>query len=319
MSEKLVVGIDIGGTTTKFGIVNASGNILEQDRIRTDAHENAEDFIEDLHKKLSPMINKYATNATIAGIGMGAPNGNYYHGTIEYAANLKWKGIIPMADMVQKKFSLPVKLTNDANAAAVGEMMYGVAKGLNHFITITLGTGVGAGIVIDGKIVIGHDGFAGELGHTIIRPGGRMHKGTGIRGSLESYASATGVRETAIEFLTEEPNSNSLLRNYSIDELTSETVFKCAEQGDAVANHIFEFTGQILGEALANFVMFSSPEAIVLFGGLTKAGDLLLKPTLQAMEANLVQVFKNKVKVLFSNLQEADAAILGASALVWDI
>lgn len=318
MHEKLVIGIDIGGTTTKFGIVDANGKILEQDRIRTDTHENVEGFIDDLHQKLAPLIDKYSTNSTVVGIGMGAPNGNYYHGTIEYAANLKWKGIIPMADMMQKKFGIPVKLTNDANAAAVGEMKYGVAKGLNHFITITLGTGVGAGIVIDGKIVIGHDGFAGELGHTIIRPGGRMHKGTGIRGSLESYASATGVRETAIEFLTQEPNSNSLLRNYSIDELTSETVFKCAEQGDAVANHIFEFTGQILGEALANFIMFSSPEAIVLFGGLTKAGDLLLKPTVQAMEANLVQVFKNKVKILFSNLQEADAAILGASALVWD-
>jgi glucokinase len=318
MDKELVVGIDIGGTTTKFGIVDARGKILTQDRIRTDTHENVDGFIDDLYQKLAPMIDKYSASANLVGIGMGAPNGNYYHGTIEYAANLKWKGIIPMADLMQKKFGIPVKLTNDANAAAVGEMMYGVAKGLKHFITITLGTGVGAGIVVDGKIVVGHDGFAGELGHTIIRPGGRMHKGTGIRGSLESYASATGVRETAIEFLTQEPNSNSLLRNYSIDELTSETVFKCAEQGDAVANHIFEFTGQILGEALANFIMFSSPEAIVLFGGLTKAGDLLLKPTVQAMEANLVQVFKNKVKILFSNLQEADAAILGASALVWD-
>jgi glucokinase len=197
-------------------------------------------------------------------------------------------------------------------------MMYGVAKGLKHFITITLGTGVGSGIVIDGKIVVGHDGFAGELGHVIVKPGGRLHKGTGMRGSLESYASATGVRETAIEFLTNEPETSSLLRNYSIDDLTSETVYNCAIQGDAIANKIFEYTGEVLGEALANFVMFSSPESIILFGGLTKAGDLILKPTVQAMEANLLPIFKNKVKVIFSDLKEADAAILGASALVWE-
>jgi glucokinase len=223
-----------------------------------------------------------------------------------------------MAELIEKKFGIPTKLTNDANAAAMGEMMYGVAKGLKHFITITLGTGVGSGIVIDGKIVVGHDGFAGELGHVIVKPGGRLHKGTGMRGSLESYASATGVRETAIEFLTNEADTPSLLRNYSIDDLTSETVYNCAIQGDVIANKIFEFTGEVLGEALANFVMFSSPEAIVLFGGLTKAGDLILKPTVRAMEANLLPIFQNKVKVIFSDLKEADAAILGASALVWE-
>ncbi|HLP36517.1 ROK family protein [Lacibacter sp.] len=318
MIKDYAVGIDIGGTNTKFGIVDRHGIILEQDRIRTDAYENAEDFIEGLYGKLRLMIANHGGNDYFKGIGVGAPNGNYYTGTIEYAPNLKWKGIIPVADLIEKKFGIPTKLTNDANAAAVGEMMYGVAKGMKHFITITLGTGVGSGIVIDGKIVLGHDGFAGELGHTVIRPGGRLHKGTGIRGSLESYASATGVRETAIEMLSENPGAPSLLRNYAIDDLTSETVFKCAEQGDAIANQIFEFTGQILGEALANFVMFSSPEAIVLFGGLTKAGDLILNPTVQAMEANLIQIFKNKVKILYSDLKEADAAILGASALVWD-
>lgn len=317
MAKKFVVGIDIGGTNTKFGIVDRNGVIVEQGRMRTDAHENAEDFIEELHDFLSVMIARHGGNEVMKGIGVGAPNGNYYSGTIEYAPNLKWKGIIPIAELMEKKFGLPTKLTNDANAAAVGEMMYGAAKDMKDFITITLGTGVGSGIVIDGKIVLGHDGFAGELGHTIIRPGGRLHKGTGIRGSLESYASATGVRETAIEKLTEDPTVTSLLRNYSIDDLTSETVFKCAEQGDAVANEIFDFTGQILGEALANFVMFSSPEAIILFGGLTKAGDLILKPTVQAMEANLIQIFKNKVKIIYSELKEADAAILGASALMW--
>jgi len=318
MAQQYVIGIDIGGTNSKFGVVDRKGEILDQSRMRTDAHENAEDFIDELHGKLKTMIDAYGGNKNFKGIGIGAPNGNFYTGTIEYAPNLKWKGIIPLAEMMEKKFNLPCKLTNDANAAAIGEMTYGIARGMKHFITITLGTGVGSGIVIDGKILLGHDGFAGELGHTVIIPGGRLHKGTGIRGSLESYASATGVRETAIEKLTEDIKTPSLLRNYSIDELTSETVFKCAEQGDAIANEIFEYTGHILGQALANFVMFSSPEAIVLFGGLTKAGDLILNPTVQAMEANLIQIFKNKVKILFSQLKEADAAILGASALVWD-
>ncbi len=314
--KEFTVGIDIGGTTTKFGIVDAKGTILEQDRIPSNEHEVVEDFIEDLYEKLFPMIEKAGGVANFRGIGMGAPNGNVYTGTIEYAPNLKWKGIIPIADLIEKKFGLPTRLTNDANAAAMGEMMYGCARNMKHFITITLGTGVGSGIVIDGKMVVGHDGFAGELGHTIIRPGGRMHKSTGMAGSLEAYASATGVRETAIQFLTEYPQQESLLRNYSINELTSESVYECALQGDTIANEIFEFTGQILGESLANFIMFSSPEAIVLFGGLTKAGDLLLKPTRRHMEANLLPIFQNKVKLLYSQLKEADAAILGASALV---
>jgi len=311
------LGIDIGGTTTKFGIVNAKGEILDQDRLPTNQHEVVEDFIEDLYAKLLPMMDKVGGTKQFVGIGMGAPNGNIYSGAIEYAPNLKWKGIIPIAELMQKKFNLPTKLTNDANAAAVGEMMYGCAKEMKHFITITLGTGVGSGIVIDGKIVVGHDGFAGELGHTIIRPGGRRHKSTGMLGSLEAYASATGVRETAIELLTKFPEKESLLRDFSIKELTSETVYDCAIQGDTIANDIFEFTGQILGESLANFIMFSSPEAIVLFGGLTKAGAILLNPTRKHMEANLLPIFQNKVKLLFSELQEADAAILGASALIW--
>ena len=321
MAEKkdYAVGIDIGGTTTKFGIVNRNGEILEQDRVPSNAHEVVEDFIDDLHKKLQPMIDRVGSKDKFVGIGMGAPNGNFYTGTIEYAPNLKWKGIIPIADLIEKKFGLSTKLTNDANAAAMGEMMYGCTKDIKHFITITLGTGVGSGIVIDGKIVLGHDGFAGELGHTVIRHGGRLHKSTGMHGSLEAYASATGVRETAIEFLTAHPEEESLLRNYTINELTSETVYECAMQGDNIANRIFEFTGQILGESLANFIMFSSPEAIVLFGGLTKAGNLLLNPTRKHMEANLLPIFQNKVKLIFSELKEADAAILGASALVWDL
>ncbi len=319
MKKKYAVGIDIGGTTAKFGIVDRKGNIIEQDRVPSNEHEVVEDFIDDMYAKLFPMIEKAGGVSNFVGIGMGAPNGNIYTGTIEYAPNLKWKGIIPIADLVEKKFGLVTKLTNDANAAAVGEMMYGCTKKIKHFITITLGTGVGSGIVIDGKIVVGHDGFAGELGHTIIRPGGRPHKTTALKGSLEAYASATGVRETAIEMLTEHPEMESLLRNYTINELTSETVYDCAMQGDTIANRIFDFTGQILGESLANFVMFSSPEAIILFGGLTKAGSLLINPTRKHMEANLLPIFQNKVKILFSELKEADAAILGASALVWDV
>lgn len=315
--SKYAVGIDIGGTNTKFGIVNSDGVIIEQDRMLTNQHEVVEDFIDELHSKLAPMIEKVGGVENFVGIGVGAPNGNIYSGSIEYAPNLKWKGIIPVAELIHKKFGLPCKLTNDANAAAVGEMLFGCAKNMKHFITITLGTGVGSGIVIDGKIVVGHDGFAGELGHTIIRPGGRMHKSTGMRGSLEAYASATGVRDTAIELLSAYPERESLLRDYSINALTSKTVYECAIQGDAIANEIFEFTGQILGESLANFIMFSSPETIVLFGGLTKAGQLLMNPTRKHMEANLLPIFQNKVKLVFSELNEADAAILGSSALVW--
>ncbi len=312
------IGIDIGGTNTKFGVVDRNGHILDQDRTLTNAHESVQEYIEDLYEKIRPMIDRAGGIDKFAGIGVGAPNGNYYTGNIEYAANLKWQGIIPFASMMATRFGMRVKLTNDANAAAMGEMMYGAARGMKHFITITLGTGVGSGIVIDGKIVLGHDGFAGELGHTIIRPGGRMHKGTGIHGSLEAYASATGMRETALEMLTQHPETPSLMRTYKSEDITSQVVYDAAVKGDKIALEIFEFTGQLLGEALANFIMFSSPEAIVLFGGVTKAGDMLLNPTRQAMEANLVQVFKNKVKLMFSELKEADAAILGASALIWE-
>jgi len=316
--KKFAVGIDIGGTNTKFGIVDREGTIVTQGRMLTNAKDTVQGFIEELYDHLDPMIEKAGGRNEFAGIGIGAPKGNYYTGNIEHAANLKWKGIVPLAAMIQERFGMSVKLTNDANAAAAGEQQYGCAKGMRDFITITLGTGVGSGIFINGKIVLGHDGFAGELGHTIIRPGGRLHAGTGIRGPLEAYASATGVRETALEMLANHPEKQSLLRNYKPEELTSETVYECAIKGDAIAKEIFDFTGQLLGEALANFVMFSSPEAIVLFGGLTKAGDLILNPTRNAMEANLVQVFKNKVKLVFSNLKEADAAILGASALIAD-
>jgi glucokinase len=317
-TPQYVVGIDLGGTTAKFGIVDKEGNILEQDRIATASEKPVNFFVDELHKKLQPMIDRHGGKENFIGIGMGAPNGNLYTGNIEYAANLHWQGIVPIAHLITEKFDIKTTLTNDANAAAMGEMMYGAAKGMKHFITITLGTGVGSGIVIDGKMVVGHDGFAGELGHVIVRHGGRLHRGTGSRGCLESYASATGVRDTAVEFLAANPTKVSLLRDFSEEDLTSQTVYECAIKGDEIAKGIFDFTGEILGEALANFVMFSSPQAIILFGGLTKAGSYIMNPTKEAMEKNLIQVFKNKVQLMFSNLKESDAAILGASALVWD-
>ncbi len=316
--EALAIGIDIGGTGTKFGIVDRVGNVLFSSEISTRKHTNVNDFIDELHSELSKLIDNVGGTGRIKGIGVGAPNGNYYTGTIEYAPNLPWKGIIPLARMMEDKFKIPVVLTNDANAAAIGEMMYGAAQGMKDFIMITLGTGVGSGIVANGKLVYGHDGFAGELGHTTIIPNGRLHEGTGKRGSLESYASATGVRLTTLEIL-EKSNEPSSLRSVPSDQIDSKKVYEAAIAGDAVAKQIFESTGTILGAALANFVMFSSPEAIILFGGLTKAGDLILKPTRESMEANLIQIFQNKVKILVSHLKESDAAILGASALAWDL
>lgn len=316
--QALAIGIDIGGTGTKFGIVDRDGNVLFTGEISTKKHTEVNSFIDELHEAVSIIIEKAGGIGRMKGIGVGAPNGNYYTGTIEYAPNLPWKGIIPLAKLIEDKFGLPVTLTNDANAAAIGEMMYGAAKGMKDFIMITLGTGVGSGIVANGKLIYGHDGFAGELGHTIVMPDGRLHPGTGKKGSLESYASATGVRYTAIEFL-EKTDTPSSLRDIPKEELDSKKVYEAAIAGDELAKQVYEFTGRILGLALANAIMFSSPEAIVLFGGLTKAGDLILKPTREHMEANLIQVFQNKVKLLISHLKESDAAILGASALVWEM
>jgi glucokinase len=317
VQEKLAIGIDIGGTGTKYGIVDRDGNVLFSGEMSTKKHKEIEPFIDELHQHLQVLIEKAGGLDRMLGIGVGAPNGNYYSGTIEYAPNLPWKGIIPLANMMSEKFKLPVTLTNDANAAAIGEMMYGAAKGMKDFIMITLGTGVGSGIVANGELIYGHDGFAGELGHTIVIPDGRLHEGTGKKGSLESYASATGVRLTSLELL-ENSNEESLLRSVNKDDLDSKAVYEAAIKGDKLALEIFDYTGKILGLALANAVMFSSPEAIILFGGLTKAGDLILKPTRKNMEENLIQVFQNKVKILVSHLKESDAAILGASALVWE-
>jgi len=319
MKNHYAIGIDIGGTTTKFGIIDHRGNTLYRGVIASNKFDEVEPYLDELHAALTPAIEEVGGLVTIKGIGIGAPNGNFYTGTIEYAPNLKWKGIVPLAKLVTEKFGVPAALTNDANAAAVGEMMYGAARGMKDFIMITLGTGVGSGIFANGQLILGHDGFAGELGHTIIVPGGRYHPGTGSHGCLESYASATGVTKTAIEFLQQRPDKKSLLRDFALEEIDSRVVYDCAKKGDTIAKDVYAFTGKILGEALANFVMFSSPEAIILFGGLTKAGDLIMKPVKEHMEKNLLPIFRNKVKLIFSELKEADAAILGASALVWDM
>ena len=319
MNQQLAIGIDIGGTNTVFGLVDARGNIVYRGALATKQNETIEKFIDALYIAILPAIEKVGGKDRIKGIGVGAPNGNYYKGTIEYAPNLDWKGIIPLAELITRKFGVPAALTNDANAAAVGEMMYGAAKGMKDFIMITLGTGVGSGIVANGQLIYGHDGFAGELGHTIIIPDGRLHWGTGAYGSLESYASATGVVLTAKEFLATKPEIPSLLRVLSPKKLDSKAVYEAAVKKDKLALEVYNYTGKILGQALANFVMFSSPEAIILFGGLTKAGDLLITPTRKSMEENLLPIFKNKVKLIYSQLNESDAAILGASALVWEI
>lgn len=317
ITTELAIGIDIGGTNTKYGIVNHRGQILQKGELKTDDYPTIESFVEVLYKTLSPIISSNKKEGMVKGIGIGAPNGNFYTGTIEYAPNLHWKGVVPIAKLVSEKFNLPAALTNDANAAAVGEMNYGAARGMKDFIMITLGTGVGSGIVANGQLIYGHDGFAGELGHTVIRPGGRTHWSTKLDGSLEAYCSATGIVITAQELL-EQTNEKSLLRNFSPKELNSKIIYDCAIKDDAIAIEVYRFTGQILGEALANFIMFSSPEAIILFGGVIKAGDMVMKPTKAHMEKNLLPIFQNKVKLIFSELKEADAAILGASALVWD-
>ena len=315
MDKPYVVGMDIGGTNSVFGIVDARGNILSVDSVKTQAYKEIDEYVNAVAEKLIPMIDAVGGVAKIKGMGIGAPNGNYYTGTIEFAPNLPWKGVIKLAELFQNRIGVPVTVTNDANAAAIGEMTYGAARGMKNFIEITLGTGVGSGIVVNGQLVYGHDGFAGELGHVISRRNNGRQCGCGRCGCLETYCSATGVARTAKEIVdcTDEP---SLLRDIK-GEITSKDVYDAAMRGDKVAQEVFTFTGNILGEALADFIAFSAPEAIVLFGGLTKAGDLIMKPTLEAMEANVLSIWKGKTKLLVSELKDYDAAVLGASALAW--
>lgn len=312
-----VLGIDIGGTNTVFGIVDARGVVIASNSIKTGKHPKFEDYLDELHSEAMRLIEANDAVDKIYGIGIGAPNTNYYTGIIEECANLIWETPIPLAKMVSEKFGIPCAVTNDANAAAIGEMTYGAARGMKDFIMITLGTGVGSGIVINGQVVYGHDGFAGELGHMIVkRNNGRMC-GCGRTGCLETYCSATGVARTAREFL-EIRTEPSLLRNLPVEDITSKDVYDAAMSGDKLAKEIFEYTGKILGEAMADMTVFSSPEAFIIFGGLAKAGELILKPIREAMDKNMLTVFKGKPKVLLSELKEADAAVLGASALGWE-
>ena len=319
MNSQYVVGIDVGGQTTKLGVVDARGTVLAQTVIRTDTYTEIAPYIAELAEALHKIIKESGTEGLIKGIGVGAPNGNYYTGTIENAVNLSWGGTraIPFSKLLSEAMEgLPVALTNDANAAAVGEMTYGAARGMKNFIMITLGTGVGSGIVINGDVVYGHDGFAGELGHvTAVRNNGRSCN-CGKTGCLETYASAIGMARTAREWLelTDEP---SVLR--SLDNITSKDVYEAAKEGDKLALKIFDFTGKILGRSFADFIAFSSPEAIVLFGGLARAKEFLLGPIEESMNANVMPLWKNKVKIVFSQLKESDAAILGASALAWEL
>jgi glucokinase len=317
MEKPYAVGIDIGGTNTVFGIVDANGSILASGSIKTGAYEKAETYVDEVCKHLLPLIEANGGVEKIKGIGVGAPNGNYYTGNIEFAPNLPWKGVVPLAALFEERTGIPTALTNDANAAAIGEMTYGAARGMKDFIMITLGTGVGSGIVINGQMVYGHDGFAGELGHVIMRRENGRLCGCGRKGCLETYCSATGVARTAREFL-DIRKEDSLLRNLPVEEITSKDVYDAAVSGDKIAKDIFEYTGDILGQALADFVTFSSPEAFVLFGGLTKSGDLIMKPVKESLDKNILGCYKGKVKVLVSELKESDAAILGASALGWE-
>ncbi|HBG42038.1 MAG TPA: glucokinase [Porphyromonadaceae bacterium] len=319
MDKPYVIGIDVGGTNTVIGIVDKRGQILRSGSIKTAVHAEVNDYLDDLSKLINEIVAETTTKDQIKGIGVGAPNGNYFSGSIEFAPNLRWKGIIPFARLLEEKVGIPVALTNDANAAAIGEMTYGAARGMKDFIVITLGTGVGSGIVVNGQLVYGHDGFAGELGHVIMRRNNGRLCGCGRTGCLETYASATGVARTAREYLELRPDMPSQLRSIPAETITSKDVFDAAMTGDEMAKEIFRFTGKILGEAFADFVAFSSPEAIILFGGLAKAGDLIMKPVQETMESNLLAIFKNKVKLLFSELKESDAAVLGASALGWEV
>lgn len=318
MTKPYVLGIDIGGTNTVFGIVDARGQVIASDSIKTKKHTNFDDYVADLKAGVDRLLEKNDAEDKIQGIGIGAPNGNYYTGEILNAPNLPWGTQIPLADKVSKAFGgMPVAVTNDANAAALGEMTYGAARGMKDFIMITLGTGVGSGIVVNGQLVYGHDGFAGELGHVIVkRNNGRMC-GCGRTGCLEAYCSATGVARTAREFL-EVRTEPSTLRDLPIEDITSKDVYDAAVAGDKLAKDIFNYTGTILGEAFADMVAFSSPQAIILFGGLAKSGDLLMKPIQEAFDRSILPIFKGNTKILLSELKESDAAVLGASALGWE-
>ena len=316
--KKVTVGVDIGGTNTAIGIVDAEGNVLEKGNILTPDHGDAGKYISDLAASIKELIEKVDEEIEVAGIGIGAPNGNYYNGTIEHAPNLSFEGVVPFVEMLKKEFPdvEAIALTNDANAAAIGEMIYGGAKGMKNFAMFTLGTGVGSGLVVNGDLVYGSDGFAGECGHTTLVPNGRLC-GCGGLGHLEAYCSAPGMKRTAFELLAKYNATDSLLADKSFNELDSKMIYDAAVAGDKVALEVFETTGMYLGQGLADTVHHLSPEAIFLFGGPTAAGDLIFKPVREHMEKHLLPVFKGKVKILPSELDAGNAAIVGASALAW--
>lgn len=318
IDKPYVIGLDMGGTNSVFGIVDQRGNIKSQTVISTKAYPDFKDYVKAAYEALQPALDQVGGIQNIRAMGIGAPDANYYTGNIENAANLAWKGIVPCAQLFEEVFGIPVRVTNDANAAAMGEMTYGVARGMKNFIMITLGTGVGSGIVVDGRVVYGSDGFAGELGHFVIDHSDNARScGCGRKGCLEAYTSATGVARTAREFL-EHSSEASLLRDLVADEITSYDVFKAAEKGDKLALDIFNYTGRILGTACADFATFCSPEAFVFFGGLTKAGEYLMQPLRKAYEENILFLYQNEAKLLISALNGSEAAVLGASALGWE-
>ena len=313
MTQELVLGIDIGGTNTAFGIVNRRGAIIAKGSLPTTGHASVAHYIAALMDVVLPLVEKEGKEH-FAGAGIGAPNGNFFTGEIVFAPNMPWREIIPMAKLVGDALGFKATLTNDANAAAVGEMMYGAAKGMKDFIVVTLGTGLGSGFVANGQVIYGHDGFAGELGHVIAVREGRKC-GCGRKGCLEAYASATGIVRSAEEWLAHR-SDNTMLRAQK-DRLTAKDIHEAALRGDVFALELFEYTGKLVGQTLADIIAITSPEAIIFFGGLANAGELLLKPVHQHLEENLLNIYQDKVKLLVSALPDADAAILGASALAW--
>ncbi|MDN5200428.1 ROK family protein [Fulvivirgaceae bacterium BMA10] len=313
--KEVVLGIDIGGTNTKFGFVDRSGTLLSEHSISTNVHASVESFLDALHENIEKNISALGEVVELIGIGVGAPNGNYYDGTIENAPNLRWKGSVNFVKLLQSYYDIPAVLTNDANAAAIGEMRFGGAQEMKNFIVITLGTGLGSGIVVNGELIYGHDGMAGELGHTLVNVNGR-YCACGKRGCLETYVSATGIKRTIYKLLADH-NGTSELNGVSFNDLSAELITEAAKNGDKIALEAFEYTGRILGMKLSDAVAHTSPEAIFLFGGLTKAEDFIFEPTKRYMEENLLYVYRNKVKLLPSGLQDKNAAVLGAAALAW--
>lgn len=316
MAKKLAVGIDLGGTLTKVGIVDREGDLINNLEFPTRDHKSIESFLEETKNKIEAIKKEIKGDYELVGIGVGAPNANAFRGTIEYAANLVWKGVVPFVELFRKHYDLPIHMTNDANAAAIGEMIYGNAKGMKDFIVITLGTGLGSGIVSNGQLIYGHDAMAGELGHTMIKEGGRVC-GTGRRGCLEAYVSSTGIKRTVF-YLLADMMDDSELRDYSFNELHGENITKAAENGDPIAQEAFRMTGEILGKQLANFVSFSHPESIFLLGGLAKSGKWIFEPTEKYLKENLLPFYKDKVSLEPSGMMKKNAAILGAAALVWN-